>query len=106
MQLKFCVNVNTILEVIRFLVMTAFFVSPCIYLNRSLQGFFTSIFSLTNRTDAFKKKLALWDNFVQKVDTEMLPSFNDFSAGVDVKCQRLITKCISQLLKELDNNFD
>jgi len=27
--LKFCVNLNKILEVIRFLVMTVFFVSPC-----------------------------------------------------------------------------
>ena len=30
MQLKFCVNLNKILEVIRFLLMTVFFVSPCI----------------------------------------------------------------------------
>jgi len=29
MQLKFCVNLNKILEVIRFLLMTFFFVSPC-----------------------------------------------------------------------------
>ena len=30
MQLTFCVNLNKVLEVIRFLVMTVFFVSPCI----------------------------------------------------------------------------
>ena len=30
MLLKFCVNLNKILEVIRFLVMAVFFVSPCI----------------------------------------------------------------------------
>jgi len=29
MQLKFCVNLNEILEVIRFFVMTVFFVSAC-----------------------------------------------------------------------------
>jgi len=35
-------------------------------LNISLQGFCTNIFVLKNKTDAFNKKLAVWDSFVQK----------------------------------------
>jgi len=35
-------------------------------LSISLQGFSTNIFILRSKTDAFKKKLALWDNLVQK----------------------------------------
>jgi len=45
--------------------------------NRSLQGFCTNVFVLRNKTDAFKK-LAVWDSFVQKGDTEMFSTLNDF----------------------------
>ena len=38
-------------------------------------GFCTKIFALRNKTDAFIKKLALWDSFVQKGDTGMFTIF-------------------------------
>ena len=39
MQLKFCVNINKTLEVIRTLVMTVFFfVSPCILMKRHFRS--------------------------------------------------------------------
>jgi len=44
----------------------------------SLQGFCTYIFVLRNKTDAFKKKLALRDSFVQKGDTEMFTTLTIF----------------------------
>jgi len=47
-------------------------------LNRSLQGFCTIIFALRNKTGAFKKKLVHRDSFVQKGETEMFPTSNDF----------------------------
>jgi len=52
-------------------------------LDISLQGFCTNIFALNNKTGHYKKKLGVWNSFVQKGDTE-----------------------ISQHLKELANNFD
>jgi hypothetical protein len=42
-------------------------------LNISLQGFCTNIFTLRNKMDAFKKKLAFWDSRVQEEDIEMFP---------------------------------
>ena len=49
MQLKFCVNINKTLEVIRVLVMTVFFVSPCIItvLDLILKRHYPSQFSIT-----------------------------------------------------------
>jgi len=39
-------------------------------LNTSLQGLHKYL-KLRNKTEAFKQKLALWDGFVQKGDTEV-----------------------------------
>ena len=76
-------------------------------LNTSLQGFCTNIFVLRNKTDAFKQKLTLWDSFVQKLDTIMLPVLNKYLTSVDVNDKELLSqKRKSQHLKELSNNFD
>jgi len=53
-------------------------------LNTSLQGFCTNIFVLKNKTDALKKKQAVWDSFVQKGDTAMFSPLNDALISVDV----------------------
>lgn len=40
-------------------------------INISLQGSRTNIFTLRNKMDAFKKKLALWNSRLQDEDVEM-----------------------------------
>jgi len=59
-------------------------------LDISLQGFCTNIFKLINKTDAFKQKLALWDGFVQKGDTDMFSILNVTLTSVDVISKELL----------------
>jgi len=57
-------------------------------LDTSLQRFSTNIFVLKNKTDAFKKKPARWDSFVQK-EIELFTTLNDFLTNVDVAIELL-----------------
>lgn len=47
-----------------------------------LQAFCTNIFTLRNKTDAFKKKLAPWDSRVQEEDIGMFSLLQDLSTAV------------------------
>ena len=73
-------------------------------LNNSLQGPSTSIFVLRSKTDAFKRKLALWYSLVQKKDTIMFLILNDYLASANVNSKELLS-IVNQHLKELANNF-
>jgi len=42
------------------------------------------------KTQAFKKKLVLWDGFVQMGDTEMFTTLMDFLTSVDVNAKELL----------------
>ena len=66
-----------------------------------IQRIFTNIFVLRNKTDAFKKKLALWDSFVQKGDTEMFLTLNNFLTSVDVFVYKGISRASNFLTKKL-----
>ena len=59
-------------------------------LSISLQVFSTNIFGLRSKTDALKKKLALWDNRVQKGDLEMFPNLHDFFTSADMNRKELL----------------
>jgi len=74
-------------------------------LNFFLQGSCTNIFVLRNKTDAFKKKLALWDSLVQSKYTVMFPTLNEYLTSVDINHKQLL-RIVSQHLKELAYNFD
>jgi len=43
----------------------------------------------TRTRQAFKKKLVLWDGCVQKGNTEMFTTSNDFLTSVDVSAEEL-----------------
>lgn len=47
-----------------------------------LQAFCTNIFTLRNKTDAFKKKLAPWNNRVQEEDIGVFSPLRDLSTAV------------------------
>ena len=66
----------------------------------SIQRNCTNTFVLRSKTEAFKKKLGVWDSFVQKGDTEMFSTSNDFLTSVDVIGKEL-SDIISQHLQEL-----
>lgn len=74
-------------------------------LNISLQGFNTNIFTLRNKTDAFKKKLTFWKERVQRGDIEMFPTINEclINVGDDISKQMLIL--IGEHLNELAVSF-
>nr|XP_039252531.1 zinc finger MYM-type protein 6-like [Styela clava] len=52
-------------------------------LNTSLQDACTNIFVLRNKTDAFKKKLAMWNSYVLEENIVMFLTLNDY---IYVKC--------------------
>jgi len=54
-------------------------------LNTSQQGFCTT--KLRNKTDAFKKKLVLRNSSLQKVDTVMVSTLNDFWRSADASAK-------------------
>ncbi|KDR08680.1 Zinc finger MYM-type protein 6, partial [Zootermopsis nevadensis] len=74
-------------------------------LNISVQGSCTNIFTLRNKMDAFKKKLALWDSRVQEEDIEMFPLLGEFLNAADIN-QKVIFNIISQHLRALAENFN
>jgi len=45
---------------------------------------------MINKVDTFKKKLTLWDNFVQKGDTETFSTINNFLTSADVIAKELL----------------
>lgn len=47
-----------------------------------LQAFCTNIFTLRNKTDAFKNKLTPWDSRVQEKDIGMFSPLQDLSTAV------------------------
>jgi len=57
-----------------------------------------------NTTDVFTKKLALWDSFVQKGDTEIFPTLSNLLTSSDVNAKEFLD--ISQHLKDLANHVD
>ena len=59
-------------------------------LNSALQGYCNNIFTLRNKTDAFKKKLLVWNSHVQKGDIDMFPRLQDFVTSGSVNKQRVI----------------
>jgi len=64
-------------------------------------GFCTNVFVLRNKTGAFKKKLAVWDSFVLKGDTEMFSTITVFLTNVDV-----IAKDLSDITNQRAQDFD
>ena len=52
--------------------------------NNSLQGSYTNIFTLRNKMDSFKKKLALWNRRLQEEDVEMFSLLDEFLIVADV----------------------
>ena len=58
-------------------------------LNSALQGYCNNIFTLRNKTDAFKKKLLVWNSHVQKGDINLFPRLQDFVASASVNKQRV-----------------
>ena len=74
-------------------------------LNISLQGNHTNIFTLHNKTDAFKKKLVFWYSNVQKGCIEMFPCLQDVAEKPSVITEEIFA-LISQHLKKLAISFD
>jgi len=54
-----------------------------------LQGFCTIFFSIRSKTDVFKKKLVLWDSFVQKGDTNIFTT-KRYLKSVDAIAKELL----------------
>uniref|UniRef100_A0A8C6QMA7 Zinc finger, MYM-type 6 n=1 Tax=Nannospalax galili TaxID=1026970 RepID=A0A8C6QMA7_NANGA len=69
-------------------------------LNSSLQGTMTTIFSLYNKIDMFKKKLKMWLKRTQEDDYDMFPSFSEFSDASDLNVRK-ITSIIFEHLEGL-----
>jgi len=74
-------------------------------LNSSLQGTHTNIFTLHNKTDAFKNKLEFWSSNVQKGNINMFPCLQDVVGNASVNIGELFA-VISQHLKKLSISFD
>ena len=55
----------------------------------ALQGYCNNIFTLRNKTDAFKKKLLVWNSHVQKGDINLFPRLQHFVASGSVNKQRV-----------------
>ncbi|XP_007948595.1 zinc finger MYM-type protein 6 [Orycteropus afer afer] len=66
----------------------------------SLQGTMTTLFSLYNKVDTFKKKLKTWLKRTQENDYDMFPSFSEFSNSSDLN-MRSITSIIFEHLEGL-----
>ena len=74
-------------------------------LNTFLQGLYTKVFILRNKTDASKKKLALWNSLLEKKDTTMFMNLIAYVSSVDINHKDLLN-IVSQHLKQLAINFD
>ena len=74
-------------------------------LSTSLQGFYTNVFILRNMTNAFKKKLVLWNSLVEKEDTTMFLNLNGYMSSIDINYKEVLN-IVSQHLKQLAINFD
>ncbi|XP_004372019.1 zinc finger MYM-type protein 6 [Trichechus manatus latirostris] len=74
-------------------------------LNSSLQGTMTTLFSLYNKIDTFKKKLKMWLKRTQESDYDMFPSFSEFSNSSDLN-MRSITSIIFEHLEGLSKMFN
>ena len=73
-------------------------------LNCSLQGDHTNIFTLRNKTDAFKKKPVVWKSKDQKGNIDMFPCLQDVVANASFNTGELFA-FISQHLQELTISF-
>ena len=73
-------------------------------LNCSLQGNHTNIFTLCNKTDAFKKKPVFSKSKEQKGNIDMFPCLQDVVANASVGTGELFA-FISQHLQELTISF-
>ena len=62
------------------------------------------VFTLRNKTDAFKKKLMFWKSNAQKGDIDVFPCLQDIMANASVDTGELFT-LISQHLQELTISF-
>ncbi|XP_037355949.1 zinc finger MYM-type protein 6 isoform X3 [Talpa occidentalis] len=74
-------------------------------LNLSLQGTMTTLFSLYNKIDVFKKKLKMWFKRTQENDYDMFPSFSEFSNSSDLN-MRHIASIIVEHLEGLSQMFN
>ena len=70
----------------------------------SLQGNHTNIFTLRNKTDAFKKKPVFWKSKEQKGNIDMFPCLQDVVANASVDTGELFA-FISQHLQEPTISF-
>ena len=59
-------------------------------LNTSLRGFYRNVFIPTNKTDAFEKKLALWNILVKKEDKTMFLILNGYVSSVDINHKKVL----------------
>ena len=56
----------------------------------SLRGFYTNVFLPRNKTDAFEKKLALWNILVKKEDKTMFLNLNGYVPSVDINHKKVL----------------
>ena len=73
-------------------------------LNSSLHGNHSNIFTLHNKTDAFKKKLVFLKNNLQKGDIDMFSCLQDLVTTASVNTGKLFA-VISQHLTQQDISF-
>ena len=73
-------------------------------LNCSLQDNPSNIFTLRDKTDAFKKKLVFWKSNVQKGSIDMFPCLQVIGANASVNTGEVFA-LISQHLQELTISF-
>ncbi|XP_012578182.1 PREDICTED: zinc finger MYM-type protein 6 isoform X2 [Condylura cristata] len=66
-------------------------------LNLSLQGTMTTLFSLYNKIDVFKKKLKMWLKRTQENDYDMFPSFSEFSNSSDLNMRHIANIIVEHL---------
>ncbi len=70
----------------------------------SLQGEGTNILTLSNKIEAFKNKLILWQGELNKNNTDMFPCFSEFTKEDNIDFF-LFKNIISRRLIKLVENF-
>lgn len=77
------------------------------YLNLSLQGPYTNIFTSNNKIEAFLNKIELWEKRVQKLTLDMFPSiFNMVEEKIINEMQNVIVIHLLKLKEKFLKYFD